>query len=317
MHITNKIKYIILAVFLLLCIYLISHSNEKICNYKYELSRINSGNFEALNDLLKELFDASSEQNLIDPNVLLKTLEFWLMNVDQYDERLIKFIKTLVKVPPKKNLNLKEPNRVDHSQHGQSLYMDNLLNKTKNGFYIEAGAYDGEFLSNSLFFETQRNWNGLLIEPIPSQFKSLQLKNRHAYLLNACISSNKPYIAKFRVLHLISGIEHDMSNNHKNRIKQESLVNNKTTYKIAYIPCFPLFSILKAINVKNIDYFSLDVEGGELNVINSIPFADINIKSFTIEWPGNAINRDKIFGIMVNNGFKLLKDDQQDLYFIR
>jgi hypothetical protein len=192
--------------------------------------------------------------------------------------------------------------------------MDNLLDKIENGFFIEAGAFDGENFSNSLYFEKQRNWDGILIEPVPSQFQLLKSKNRHAYLINACIANNKPYIARFRVLGVISGIESEMSDDHKHRVKQESLVNNKETFKIAYIPCFPLYSILKAIDISKVDYFSLDVEGGELNVVNSIPFDEIDIKSFTIEWPGNADNREKILEIMNKNGYNLLKDDKQDLY---
>ena len=30
----------------------------------------------------------------------------------------------------------------------------------RNGFFIESGAYDGEYLSNSLFFEIERNFTG-------------------------------------------------------------------------------------------------------------------------------------------------------------
>ena len=37
--------------------------------------------------------------------------------------------------------------------------LKSLGNQT-NGFYIESGAYDGEALSNSLYFELQRNYKG-------------------------------------------------------------------------------------------------------------------------------------------------------------
>jgi hypothetical protein len=57
-----------------------------------------------------------------------------------------------------------------------------------NGFFIESGAFDGEYLSNSLFFERFRNWTGLLVEPNPFQFKRLMNKNRKAYAINACLS---------------------------------------------------------------------------------------------------------------------------------
>lgn len=42
--------------------------------------------------------------------------------------------------------------------------------------------------------------------------------------------------------------------------------------------CFPLFDILKAIGNPIVDYFSLDIEGVELDVLKTIPWNDVNIK---------------------------------------
>ena len=36
------------------------------------------------------------------------------------------------------------------------------LGELKNGFFLEAGAHDGEFNSDSLYFEAKHNWTGLL-----------------------------------------------------------------------------------------------------------------------------------------------------------
>ena len=42
--------------------------------------------------------------------------------------------------------------------------------------------------------------------------------------------------------------------------------------------CFPFFSILSAIGNPVIDYFSLDVEGSELPILRSIPWAKVTVK---------------------------------------
>jgi len=36
--------------------------------------------------------------------------------------------------------------------------------------------------------------------------------------------------------------------------------------------CFPIFSLLSALDVKVVDYFSLDIEGAELAVLKTFPF---------------------------------------------
>ena len=41
----------------------------------------------------------------------------------------------------------------------------------KNGFYIEVGAHDGQYQSNTIDLEKNLNWNGLLIEPNNAIFK--------------------------------------------------------------------------------------------------------------------------------------------------
>ena len=57
-----------------------------------------------------------------------------------------------------------------------------LKNRIKNGFFIEAGAYDGEIYSNTLFFELKQRWKGLLIEPNPDAFQSLKNKVSQIYM---------------------------------------------------------------------------------------------------------------------------------------
>ena len=58
-------------------------------------------------------------------------------------------------------------------QYNQAKIVDDYLAKKTNGFYIEAGAWDGVHLSNSLFFERERNWTGILIEPNRVAFRYL------------------------------------------------------------------------------------------------------------------------------------------------
>ena len=60
----------------------------------------------------------------------------------------------------------------------------------RNGFYVECGGMDGEFLSNSLFFERERGWKGLLIEADPLNYANLEAKHRKAYTSNTCLATS-------------------------------------------------------------------------------------------------------------------------------
>ena len=76
-----------------------------------------------------------------------------------------------------------------------------------------------------------------------------------------------------------------MERTHKIRIQQN--IGNTTTIRVQ---CFPLYAVLKAIGVRHIDYFSLDIEGAELEVLYTIPLELITIDVFTIEY---VITKDK------------------------
>ena len=52
---------------------------------------------------------------------------------------------------------------------GQPRTVDQLLygGKLKDGFFLEAGSHESEAFSDSLYWELNHNWTGLLVEPNP------------------------------------------------------------------------------------------------------------------------------------------------------
>ena len=65
-----------------------------------------------------------------------------------------------------------------------------------------------------------------------------------------------------------------------------------------------LSSILNELNIQNIDFFSLDVEGYEFNVLKGIDFNKVNIKNILIEIYTNDFYN--IVNLMLNNNYKLI-----------
>lgn len=271
-----------------------------------------------LSKIFTELFDSSESQKYIDKRILFKTMKYMIEERDQEDPELIAFVRDLIVFPPKgEERNLIKKDQKDFSQIGQSLFIDDLLKKQKDGFFIEAGGYDGESHSNSLFFELERNWKGLLIEPIPDNFKILKSKKRQINIINACIANKKPTIAKFLFSQhtSLSGRFKSMDQKHVDRIKEAELKEKREKQSFLYIPCFSLVTMLKALEISKVDYFSLDVEGGELDVLNSIPFDKIKINAMTIEHNGFQKEIDGIQAKMVQKEkFKEIKKDGQDIY---
>jgi hypothetical protein len=56
--------------------------------------------------------------------------------------------------------------------HGEDRFLDKFIfkGKLKQGFFVEAGADDFVEFSNTLWFEMQHQWTGVLVEPNPTRF---------------------------------------------------------------------------------------------------------------------------------------------------
>jgi Methyltransferase FkbM domain len=65
--------------------------------------------------------------------------------------------------------------------------------------------------------------------------------------------------------------------------------------------CFPLNTMLDAIGVGRVDMFSLDVEGAELQVLETIDFDRVSIGLFIIEHNGAA---EAIHALLVPKGYR-------------
>jgi hypothetical protein len=59
-----------------------------------------------------------------------------------------------------------------------------------DGFFVECGALDGEFYSNTLVLERDFGWRGLLVESDPDYVPKLFATNRKAYVADVCLSLN-------------------------------------------------------------------------------------------------------------------------------
>ena len=59
------------------------------------------------------------------------------------------------------------------------------------------------------------------------------------------------------------------------------------------ITCLPLSSVLWIFGVTYIDFFSLDVEGAELQVLQTLDFNAVHISVIVVEMDGHDLNKDE------------------------
>jgi len=193
-----------------------------------------------------------------------------------------------------------------NSQHGQDKYLyENFFINKKNGFFVDIGAHDGVDISNTLFYEKELGWSGICIEPMPHRFSSL-IKNRNCICVEGCISDFDGYenfIIFPNYTDMLSGMEKTFDKNIEIMVNEKISKNNHKS-EIIKVKSYNINSILIENNVKDIDFVSIDTEGSESIILETIDFEKFNINFFTIE---NNKYDNSIKKIMKSKGFELIE----------
>ncbi len=133
-----------------------------------------------------------------------------------------------------------------------------------SGRFVEVGALDGFFESNTYYLERFCNWHGILIEPIPRMYERLRVNRPRARTFNCALVSDEFESATIRLLD-----QHAMS-----RVDAVSALDAtaESSHPFVDVPARTLTSVLSEAGVKNVDFLSLDVEGLELEALSGLDF---------------------------------------------
>ncbi len=175
------------------------------------------------------------------------------------------------------------------SQAGQDkMIKKSFFDGKKNGFFIEIGAYDGISGSNCYHFERFLNWDGIAIEPSNIQFEKLK-KNRKCKVLNNAISDE---VKEVEFIEVTEGLTQMSGINDSSFERNFKIISNNQASKTDSIKLKTItFDEIVPKN-KDIDYLSIDIEGGEMNLLKSIDFQANSIKVISVE---NNIPKEQNF----------------------
>lgn len=192
-----------------------------------------------------------------------------------------------------------------YSQSGQDAFVVEYFNNKRNGVFIDIGANNGISFSNTYYLEKDLEWKGICFEPIPFTFNKLQ-ENRNCVCINAGVVGDDSLKKEFTYIedtaYMLSGITEDYHPKHIERIKNTAEKLDRKIIKIK-LPCVKLNKILEEHKIYDIDYLSIDTEGNELKIIESINFDKYNIRLMTIE---NNYRDENQTNVIMSKGYNLL-----------
>lgn len=188
-----------------------------------------------------------------------------------------------------------------YSQFGEDRVIETFFGNQENGVYVDIGCNHPISYSNTWKLYL-KGWCGVCVDPNPYLIKKYKKIRPKDIAIQKVISREKGIVDFYfsKVSHLISGVGEKTSGNWK-----------RTADNSDVVPCesVTLSSILLEYDVPhNFELLSIDVEGHELEVLNSIDFAIFKPVLIVIEMHDFDISHpqdDPVYLKLILNGYRL------------
>lgn len=202
--------------------------------------------------------------------------------------------KTLYSSIPKSSLvRYYARNRKSNSQAGQDFWVfGEVFNEKRGGYFVELGSNDGILLNNTLLLEKRYDWSGICLEANPIVFKTLS-EVRKVKCLNVCIGEDNGSVS-FLNDGLFSRILFDEP-------EQAEFKDDPRSIKLSTNSLTTIFEQNKV--PREIDYFSIDIEGAEWLALKDFAFDKYLFNSITIERPNEDLRE-----LLEKEGYIIIKE---------
>lgn len=171
-------------------------------------------------------------------------------------------------------LNIKQRSRFGEDQIIYETFFKGRL--IGNETFVELGAFNGVTASNTRFFDECLGWKGLLIEGNPQNYQQTVQSRPNAHRMSFAPSCSAEYEATNKTTKFFI---------HANA--NSGLPGAALTYQgraTVDVPCGPLTpALLDIFGAGGVSYFSLDVEGAEKLILDTIDFKAVRIDVMMIE----------------------------------
>lgn len=176
------------------------------------------------------------------------------------------------------------------SQYGEDGFLFELFARRLSGVYVEVGAYDGVTLSVTYPFEAL-GWTGVLVEPLPERCAECRDNRPHSRVVHAALSrAGSEGTVAFTA---VEGSEHSdtlsylgASDRHLQQVRAEGA---RARSEPTQVPLSTMDAVLEE-HEGPIDFVVIDVEGGELDLLDGFDLDRFRPRVLVIE--DKALGRD-------------------------
>jgi len=199
------------------------------------------------------------------------------------------------------------------SQEKEDKRLLSWFNGLCGGSYIEMGAHDGVYLSNShVFNKGGFQWKGVLIEPCSNYDKLIVNRPDEIATIRAA-ACKKPGKVHWVDCGAVGGIWEFANEGYRKKWWSDLTVED-----LPELECLPLGSLLEkhAAGVTFFDFWSLDIEGVELLALQSIDLNKVGFGIVVVECEGKDSVKDKsVRDLLERHGYVCLRNTRRNVHF--
>lgn len=205
--------------------------------------------------------------------------------------------------------------RTSYSQEGEDIILDKLFGQQVKGFYIDVGAHHPQRFSNTYSFYL-RGWCGINIDAMPASMLAFRKSRPRDINLEIAILREKKSLKYYQFNEpALNGFSESISGQR----------DGKGGYKVVGIiemEGLPLRDVLEKympVNIRQIDFMTVDVEGLDLEVLQSNDWVRFRPKVILVELLNASlsnISADPVNKFLTENGYAVFAKTVQTAIFL-
>jgi FkbM family methyltransferase len=183
------------------------------------------------------------------------------------------------------------------------------------GTFLEIGCWDGELISQTAYLERERGWTGVCVDPFPRNFQ-----DRRCQVCARAVGANGDDVREF--LHVSTdrrdGGDVSYFSGFRDSVRAHlPLIEAYCNYEIVHVPTITFQQLYTCYQLPaHIEFLSVDVEGSELEIFQSIDFHIHSFGLITFEHNEDQETRERIGEILMQQGYRLMESWRVDDIYI-
>ncbi len=203
------------------------------------------------------------------------------------------------------------------SEGGEDYLLWSLFDYKADGSFMDVGAFDGRYLSNSLSF-AQIGWRGVCVEPT-AEYLDMCAKNQpHSICVRAaCIGDSKLESVTFNAepLGVYSRIEVAAGAQERLEESYQKYGAEPQKFEKVEVPATTVSTLIdEYLDGRAPDFLSIDVEGGEVDVLTGMDFSRHRPRVIIAE-ANDESKRNELVQALESQNYALIRNVGNNYFF--